>query len=717
MSVVFRATQLSLNRNVALKVLRKDLGGDSEFSRRFLAEAKALAELNHPHIVSVFDQGVYRGNHYLVMEHIEGVSLREVLSERRLNPAEALRLIPKLCSALEYAHDRGIIHRDIKPENILLDRAGTPKIADFGLVRIIGRENDTMSRITKTQTVMGTLDYMAPEQREGNRNIDHRADIYSLGVVFYEMLTGELPIANFPRPSERVEVDVRIDEVVLKILSKDRELRYQRASLVATDLERIENGDYPQSSAEGTPRTIAGRLLHMGTSFPFFFFTLVFLAVCAAGNEEPASLFAGLAVPFYMAQLILHGILPRPVFPRTTFVFRHPIFSFALVTLFCIIMTANNVFDEEAGLFFIGLSASCGLCLAFWRKKVFRQPGEPRYGPWTGAPEAITPSSDQEKNHSDRLAAQAASGAAAMAKAAAQAVHATAKSLRPAPQSVSEGSPPSRPEPPLTEKKTPPAPPVEPKTRFSALTVLAFLLTLVTLLASTLFAVGLLGLDWPTHVSHLVSYGVDYTDLKHGLAQLWQTPSSEIFSCISAAAWLPCLVVPLAPVLLLLLALPGLIRRKRRGAPLYLVTVGLLVVELALLLTGSAEVSNRMNRYVHDFRNEPSSWYLNKANNDPVTAALMAASEVNEPLERFALFHRSVKVSGGESVSLTARAPLVKISLSRDATALERMASLALLQEFFPTDLFVDPQDYDAPDDWVRHYTDLAQRQKFSRSG
>ncbi|HVY62818.1 MAG TPA: protein kinase, partial [Planctomycetota bacterium] len=202
MGIVFAATQLSLGRKVAIKVLAHDLLADPEFVKRFDREARALASLNHPHIVKVIDKGIERGNVYLVMEYVDGVSLRDVMNERRLSPRDALKLIPQLCEALEYAHSRGVIHRDIKPENILVDTAGAVKVADFGLARIL--DEQTVGRITRSNAVMGSLDYMAPEQRERTKEADHRADIYALGVVVYEMLTGELPLGRFEPPSKKV---------------------------------------------------------------------------------------------------------------------------------------------------------------------------------------------------------------------------------------------------------------------------------------------------------------------------------------------------------------------------------------------------------------------------------------------------------------------------------------------------------------------------------
>src|SRR6266849_9892721 len=145
-----------------------------------------------------------------------------MLRDGQMRPEQVLQIVPKICDALQYAHDEGVVHRDIKPENILLDKKGRVKIADFGIAKIMGR--DTEPGITETRGAIGTPQYMAPEQVEKPETVDHRADIFSLGVVFYEMLTGELPLGKFSPPSSRmrgVQVDVRLDEVVLRTLEKE----------------------------------------------------------------------------------------------------------------------------------------------------------------------------------------------------------------------------------------------------------------------------------------------------------------------------------------------------------------------------------------------------------------------------------------------------------------------------------------------------------------
>jgi serine/threonine protein kinase len=238
MGMVYKARQPKLNRLVALKILAPEKGADPKFAERFLREAQALARLSHPNIVTVHDFGEADGLYYLLMEYVDGVTLRQLLQGQKIAPEQALQIVPKICEALQFAHERGIVHRDIKPENVLLDKQGRVKIADFGIAKLVGAEAVRPS-LTEDKSVIGTPHYMAPEQVEKPQTVDHRADIYSLGVVFYEMLTGELPLGNFQPPSRKVQVDVRLDEVVLHALEKEPERRYQHASEVKTDLEAI----------------------------------------------------------------------------------------------------------------------------------------------------------------------------------------------------------------------------------------------------------------------------------------------------------------------------------------------------------------------------------------------------------------------------------------------------------------------------------------------
>jgi tRNA A-37 threonylcarbamoyl transferase component Bud32 len=228
MGVVYKARQPALDRLVALKILPQKMALDPDFQNRFIREAKALGSLSHPNIVAVYDFGAEGGFFFFAMEFIDGTNLRQILRDRKLTPEQGLKIVPQLCDALDYAHGEGVVHRDIKPENILLDRKGRVKIADFGLAKLVGA--DAPVNLTMTNMVMGTPHYMAPEQVENPKGVDHRADIYAIGVVLYEMLTGELPIGRFEMPSKKVQIDVRLDDVVLKALEKSPDRRYQNAS-------------------------------------------------------------------------------------------------------------------------------------------------------------------------------------------------------------------------------------------------------------------------------------------------------------------------------------------------------------------------------------------------------------------------------------------------------------------------------------------------------
>jgi tRNA A-37 threonylcarbamoyl transferase component Bud32 len=244
MAVVFKARQPHLDRLIALKILASWLANEPGFADRFSREARVLAKLNHPNIVTIHDFGQAGRFYYLVMEFVDGVNLRQAMQAQRFSPAQALELVPKLCDALQYAHGEGILHRDIKPDNILLDTKGRVKIADFGIAKLAG-EPESQPLLTRSGMHLGTPAYMAPEQLENPGEVDHRADIYSLGVVLYEMLTGELPLGRFAAPSAKSAVDDRIDEIVFRTLEKERERRYQSAGEVKTRVEGL--GDSPPS--------------------------------------------------------------------------------------------------------------------------------------------------------------------------------------------------------------------------------------------------------------------------------------------------------------------------------------------------------------------------------------------------------------------------------------------------------------------------------------
>ena len=244
MGVVYKARQKTLNRFVALKLLAPERVNDPKFAERFTREAQALAALNHPNIVTIYDFGQAGGFYFLLMEFVDGVNLRHLLRSRKLTPEEALAIVPSLCDALQFAHERGIVHRDIKPENLLLDKTGRIKVADFGIAKMLGAisggsTSEPAAPDNATKNALGTPGYSAPEQIVNPQRVDSRADIYSLGIVFYEMLTGELPGSRIEPPSKKIQIDVRLDAVVMRALEKTPELRWQTAADLRTQVETI----------------------------------------------------------------------------------------------------------------------------------------------------------------------------------------------------------------------------------------------------------------------------------------------------------------------------------------------------------------------------------------------------------------------------------------------------------------------------------------------
>jgi serine/threonine-protein kinase len=252
MGEVFRARDAVLARDVAVKVLHRSLAGDQAFVDRFRREARAAATLNHPNIVAVYDWGAVDGVYYMVMEHVAGRGVRDLLNALgRLEPAQAAEIVRQTLVALEHAHGHGIVHRDLKPENMLVQRGGVVKLTDLGLARAFAD-----GRATQAGTVTGTVQYLAPEQIRGEP-ADPRSDLYSLGIVTYELLTGRLPFAGetamaiaykhlsdrVPAPSASVPgLPSELDAFVASATDRDRELRPESAGEMRRDLESIARG-------------------------------------------------------------------------------------------------------------------------------------------------------------------------------------------------------------------------------------------------------------------------------------------------------------------------------------------------------------------------------------------------------------------------------------------------------------------------------------------
>lgn len=239
MGAVHQGRQKSLDRLVAIKLLPPEAAdNDMQFIERFKNEARTMARMNHPAIVHVYDFGeTSDGQLYIVMEYIDGTDVaRMIQSQGKLPPEHALAITAHVCDALHYAHTHGVVHRDIKPANILLNMEGQVKVADFGLAKT--NETD-QEGLTKTNMAMGTPDFVAPEALTPGMTVDSRADLYAVGVMLYNMLTGQVPRGAFHMPSVINATDLRFDKIISKAMQMDRELRYQNAIDIRRDLDVI----------------------------------------------------------------------------------------------------------------------------------------------------------------------------------------------------------------------------------------------------------------------------------------------------------------------------------------------------------------------------------------------------------------------------------------------------------------------------------------------
>lgn len=281
MAVVYKAKCTLLNRFVAIKILRSEFTNDEEFVKRFKIEAQAVASLSHPNVVSVYDVGYQDDIHYIVMEYVDGLTLKDYINKNgALNWKDAVNITIQICSAIEHAHKNNIVHRDIKPHNILLTKEGIAKVTDFGIARAV-----TSSTITMVGSTIGSVHYFSPEQARGGF-IDEKSDLYSLGIALYEMVTGRVPfdgdspvsvalkhIQEMPIEPIKIvsSIPKGINEIIMKAIEKEQNLRYQSATEMLADLNRVlvlpQGGFITHNSLDGE-RTVRMNAINVAGPVP-----------------------------------------------------------------------------------------------------------------------------------------------------------------------------------------------------------------------------------------------------------------------------------------------------------------------------------------------------------------------------------------------------------------------------------------------------------------
>jgi serine/threonine protein kinase len=243
MSTVYLAREIDSNRLVALKVLKKAIILDKDYIKRFFREARITAQLDHPNIIRVMESNFSEGDFYIVTQFVDGGDFSKLLVPStsftlvKVNLKQKLKILNKVILALDYAHQKGIVHRDIKPSNILLTKDLEPKLCDFGIATALwGQE----SRYTRTNEIMGTMDYIAPEQKENSKTVNLRADIYSIGVILYQLITGRKPQGAFPPPKQVCpDIPIELSDIVMKCLQPFPLDRYKSAGNLSLDLEKV----------------------------------------------------------------------------------------------------------------------------------------------------------------------------------------------------------------------------------------------------------------------------------------------------------------------------------------------------------------------------------------------------------------------------------------------------------------------------------------------
>jgi serine/threonine-protein kinase len=254
MGAVWKAENTGTGDLVAIKILVEHLAKSWDFIKRFEREAEAMRVIDHKGVVRFKEYGSNEGLYYIVMEYVDGEPIRREMEHTKVPPPRGVAICRRVARGLHAAHMAGVVHRDLKPENILLSRAGELKIVDFGLAGM-AEDVDPHHNLTRSRVTMGTMNYMAPEQRVDAKRVDRRADIYSLGVILYEMFTRELPIGRFTLPYERgcVGVPPLADQILRKALANEKEKRHQSAADLDVELAELERVIQSGAVQDATP--------------------------------------------------------------------------------------------------------------------------------------------------------------------------------------------------------------------------------------------------------------------------------------------------------------------------------------------------------------------------------------------------------------------------------------------------------------------------------
>jgi serine/threonine protein kinase len=315
MGAVYCAVQKSLERRVAIKILPQEFSQDAAFCAGFEAEAKAMARLNHPNLIGVYDFGEVNGTLFIIMEYVPGKSLFHSAHGLAIDPDEVIRLVTGICNGLAHAHANGIIHRDIKPSNILLDQNAEPKIGDFGLAHPIGRT------VEAGEEIFGTPHYTAPEVVGSPQSVNYRADIFSVGVLLHELLTGRLP-AEDPRPASVImPCDPRFDAIIRRATDPLPDRRYTSAAEISSDLHTISQSNAARGAAmppsSGPPRAVPGRVRtpvskKKPSSLPKILLILLAIVIAGAAYQYFSPLKSAPAKPATTAPVAESAPAPGP---------------------------------------------------------------------------------------------------------------------------------------------------------------------------------------------------------------------------------------------------------------------------------------------------------------------------------------------------------------------------------------------------------------------